>query len=1128
MADSTITQVGDTDLGAKQAQSLDAGTGGQGPQDIEGSRYGDTAYLGSGQQVFDGGAGNDRIISYGDGGEPDPAQTDGAEGRVTAAVADGAADDVLTGGTGGDTFEFRALLNAKESTIAEHTNADGSVNWRAVAGENDNVHDHWVEGFGNDVITDYSKAEGDKIVIRGHTVEVAEITYGSDDGGSYSLIRVISQQGNGGAGGANTETGAHDEDALGTIKVYGDTVTVNDITVQAAGVFDGIDQLETVDEIYGDADAGVKQEVYSNTDGTSYTGILGDQTDIVRVGEGAQEVDAGGGRDYLYSFSDGGEPDPAQTDGAEGRVNAAVADGAADDVFTGGQGADTFSFNLLLNAKQEILAEHTRWNGTINWRGVAGENDNVHDHWVEGIGNDVITDYSKQDGDKIVIRGHTVEIAEITYGEDDGGDYSLIQLRSQQGDNGGAHDEDLLGTIKVYGDTVTVDDVTVQAAGVFDGVDQLDAIAAAAQEALADNEAPEVTQPQWGADNPQDIEQTFTGTDRWDTIVAGSGSQEVDGGSGGDRIISYADAGESDPAQTDGAEGRVTEAIPEGVANDVLTGGDGRDIFEFRALLNAKAEVLAAHTNSNGSINWRGVAGENDNVHDHWVEGFGNDVITDYSKAEGDKIVIRGHTVEVAEITYGSDDGGSYSLIRVISQQGNGGAGGANTATGAHDEDALGTIKVYGDTVTINDITVQAAGVFDGVDQLGQVDALGDYNGGVQSFFSDTDGEEIVTAPDSVETTDYVVATTGAQVISTGAGRDEIRLTSDGGEPDPAQEPGADGRITPAVDPATANDVVSGGQGKDTFVFNLQLNATAAVIARYTREDGSVDWRRVAGENGALHDHWVEGIGNDVITDYSNQDGDKIVVRGHTVEIASITYGEDDDGDYSLIQLRSQQGDNGGAHDEDLVGTIKVYGDLVTADDITVQAAGVFDGIDAYADAPASAAVGNLVYGDGDANSLTGTAAADIVHGQNGADVINGGADNDFLFGDGHNDVIFGGAGDDWVEGGWGSDMLFGNEGNDTLVADSGTDQMFGGTGEDLFVFENGARGGSILDFEDGSDLIDFSRIDAVAGLDDLSINAIGGNYYEVSYTNDDGRLVEVSVIGQSDFGLDQSDFVFA
>jgi Ca2+-binding RTX toxin-like protein len=1101
---------------------------------IQGTRYYDYAQLGSGAQTIDGGDGRDRIISYGDGGEPDPAQTEGSDGRVNPAVPEGSADDVLTGGARGDTFEFRALINATDEVIAQHTSSSGYINWRGVAGENDNVHDHWVEGFGNDTITDYSKAEGDRIVIRGHTVEIADITYGEDEGGEYSLIAVRSQQGDGGAGGANTETGAHDEDSLGTIKVYGDTVTEADVTVQAAGVFDGIDKLARADEAYADSDAGIVQEVFSNTDGDTYNGILPSQTDVVHLGLGSQTVDAGGGYDAIISYSDGGEPDPAQTEGSDGRVNAPVADGLADDVLTGGQGRDLFKFNLLIDAKDEILAKHTRSDGSINWRGVAGENDNVHDHWVEGIGNDVITDFSNQDGDRIYVRGHTVEIANIEYGEDEGGDYSLISLRSQQGNGGaagantatGAHDEDALGTIKVYGDEVTEENIIIQAAGVFDGIDKLDYIAEGEATSPANNATPEPEQIQYGADNPQDIDLEFTGTSSSDRIYSGSGKQTVDGGARNDHLISYGDGGEPDPAQTDGAEGRVNAALPEGAADDSFTGGDGRDTFEFRALINAKREIIEAHTNSSGNVNWRGVAGENDNVHDHWVEGFGNDTITDYSKDEGDRIIVRGHTVEIADITYGEDDGGEFSLISVRSQQGNGGAGGANTATGAHDEDSLGTIKVYGDTVTIDDVIVKAAGVFDGADRLEQADRLADYNGGVQEFASETDGEAIVTAPDDIKTVDHVRIGMGSQTVETGAGRDYIRLTSDAGEPDPAQTDGATGRINPPIDPSLANDRVSGGQGRDTFLFNMQINATAAVLARHTRDDGSVDWRRVAGENDAVHDHWVEGIGDDVITDFSRQDRDRIQIRGHTAEVAGIEYGEDEGGDFSLISLRSQQGDGGGAHDEDPLGSIKVYGDKVTAEDLSVSSR-VFDGIDAYADASASAAVGTLLTGDSDSNHLVGLDTADVIHGRSGRDVVDGVGGNDFLFGDGSNDMVFGGDGDDWVEGGSGNDELHGNAGDDTIIADSGFDNMFGGDGADTFVFENGSRGGMINDWEDGDDTIDFSRIDNVAGMDDLDIETISANRQVVSYVNDDGRAASVQVVGQTDMELDSGDFMF-
>ena len=910
---------------------------------IEGTNSWDQLIIGSGRQVVHGGNSGDHIISFADAGEVDPAQ---GGSRVTVEVDMSDSRDVLWGGAGGDRFEFRALLNAKSEILEQHTWSNGQIDWRGVAGENDQVHDHWVEGWGYDIIMDYDRDEGDYIVIRGHTVEVAEISYGTDNKGDYSLIRVISQQGDGGAGGINTATGAHDEDLVGLIKVYGDKVELADMKVEASGVFDGVDQLRSINRLL-DYNAG-SQEFESNLHGDEIrTAPNSVKTrDTVRLGEGRQFVDTRSGDDLIVSYSDDGEPNPAQLGGdGMGRITKEIARTDSNDIMRGGQGRDTFLFNFLINATDEVKAQHRRSDGTIDWRGVAGENDNPHDHWVEGVGNDTILDYSKQDGDKIVLRGHTVEIAEITYGEDNRGSYSIIWVRSQQGDGGaagantanGAHDEDSIGRIKVYGDKVEIENVKVEASGVFDGVDKLTQI-----NAVRD------PNPEAGAELSRE---TITGTRASETFELGSGRQTASGGAGWDRFIVFGDGGEPDPAQ--GGD-RVNDEIASNLTVDRLHGGTGGDRFEFRALLNAKTDILAQHTREDGTIDWRGVAGENDNVHDHWVEGWGLGIIEDYDQSEGDSIVVRGHTVEIQSIRYGTDKNGAYSLITVISQQGDGGAGGAFTATGAHDEDHVGRIKVYGDKVEIDDIRVESSGVFDGIDQLTEANTLKPYNAGSQTFGSRESGV-VKTSPDDILTRDIVHLGEGRQRVETKAGNDKIISYSDGGEPDPAQLGGdGTGRITPEVPGSESNDILSGGQGSDTFIFNFLLNATEEVKAQHTGWSGFVDWRAVAGEHDNPHDHWVEGIGMDIILDYSNQDGDKIVLRGHTVEIAEITYGEDSRGDYSMIWVRSQQGDGGaagantatGAHDEDSLGRIKVYGDKVEIDDIKLETSGVFDGVD--------------------------------------------------------------------------------------------------------------------------------------------------------------------------------------
>lgn len=181
--------------------------------------------------------------------------------------------------------------------------------------------------------------------------------------------------------------------------------------------------------------------------------------------------------DVFVRHSDAGEPEIAQEfDGEKVYPDQPYADSI--DILKGKGGADTFQFILEIDAKDAIIRKHAdELTGEINWQAVAGENDNVHDHWVNSIGKDIIKDFDKNEGDVIEIYGHTVEaqLLHIDTNKDDLLDSSVIELYSNQG-GAGAHDGDYLGQIVVKNNLLTEDDYTVDKNvfyGAYDNVSQI-------------------------------------------------------------------------------------------------------------------------------------------------------------------------------------------------------------------------------------------------------------------------------------------------------------------------------------------------------------------------------------------------------------------------------------------------------------------------------------------------------------------------------------------------------------------------------------------------------------------------------------------------------------------------------
>ena len=158
---------------------------------------------------------------------------------------------------------------------------------------------------------------------------------------------------------------------------------------------------------------------------------------------------------------------------------------------------------------------------------------------------------------------------------------------------------------------------------------------------------------------------------------------------------------------------------------------------------------------------------------------------------------------------------------------------------------------------------------------------------------------------------------------------------------------------------------------------------------------------------------------------------------------------------------------------------------------------------------------------------MVGGEGSDNMQGGRGNDVLMGNDGNDFLFGEGGRDILLAGAGDDHLEGSWGRDIMDGGTGNDTFFIDGGFDIVTGGADADTYAFMDNTCGATILDWEDGLDMIDFSRAENVASIEDLTIVQTSAMTATISFANDSGKEVEVELISASAFELTQDDLFF-
>jgi Ca2+-binding RTX toxin-like protein len=190
-----------------------------------------------------------------------------------------------------------------------------------------------------------------------------------------------------------------------------------------------------------------------------------------------------------------------------------------------------------------------------------------------------------------------------------------------------------------------------------------------------------------------------------------------------------------------------------------------------------------------------------------------------------------------------------------------------------------------------------------------------------------------------------------------------------------------------------------------------------------------------------------------------------------------------------------------GGHDElfGLNGSDRLYGGQGDDRLHGGQGADLLDGgagfdIASYRDAAAGvraslhSSAGNTGEAAGDTyfgiEGLEGSAQADILTGNNGANDLFGGRGSDHISGMGGADRIFGGEGDDVINGQGGNDVIDGGAGNDIVSG--------GLSGRDWFVVGTDTGRDRILDFEIGTDILDFRGTGL--SFDDLVIRQVGAD----------------------------------
>jgi Ca2+-binding RTX toxin-like protein len=553
---------------------------------------------------------------------------------------------------------------------------------------------------------------------------------------------------------------------------------------------------------------------------------------------------------------------------------------------------------------------------------------------------------------------------------------------------------------------------------------------------------------------------TLNGGDGADRLNGGRGSDVLTGGTGDDVIVSRSDAGEPTIAQAINAgndpNGEVDSAsrmIYPGQAglsaDDVLTGGAGADKFRIETLISAKADILAKHADPNtGEIDYAAVVGENNLVHDHWVDSLGNDTITDFNQAEGDTLSIKGHTTEVYKIDIADADGDGAADDSVLHLRSNQGAGG-----GAHNLDLLGTVTVLNNQLTDDDFTTDAGVTYGIVRNISQVnEAIAPLNNGAATGA----GDGTAGAGTGAETGVDADAGTGG---GTGTGTGTATGTETGTRTGAAAGSGTGTDTGAGTGSETGTGMVGCGSHGGSSGAGGQSETETVTDPGSGAETGGAGTGTASGETGGTSAGSETEAGAGAGTGTGTETGD--TGTGAGTDAGTGTGSETGTGtdsgtgtDTGAADIVDPLAEALAAPDDAVISGTATRGDDVLVYGATADVVSGGNGDDLVVGGEGD----DILAGGWGDDRIDAGAGGDHVHGGHGADLIAGYAGDDLLTGDTGDDILHGGDGADRLRGGRGEDVQFGGAGADNLNGGAGDDLLMGGAGSDV------VNGGSGID----------------------------------------------------------------